>query len=210
MTPALFGGIGFLIDRKADTKPLFTVGLVLFAIVGMFVRMWYGYDDEMKAHEKNMVRTGPANASERSNTSTAANHGTVNRGRRPHHPPDGRHARYRPERALRCNRRSGERIGPLMSNASIPSMFGPQDGPPVERQIALDIVRRSLPFIPFRHSPGRDSVGRQGFRLGRICDCAGFWPTLCSSPLRSSPGRLVYPLPLLERQPCSATSFASA
>ena len=28
-------------------------------------------------------------------------------------------------------------------------MFGPQDGPPVERQIALDIVRRSLPFIPF-------------------------------------------------------------
>jgi hypothetical protein len=36
-----------------------------------------------------------------------------------------------------------------MSNASIPSMFGPQDGPPVEREIALDIVRRSLPFIPF-------------------------------------------------------------
>jgi hypothetical protein len=36
-----------------------------------------------------------------------------------------------------------------VSQASIPSMFGPQEGPAVERQIALDMVRRSLPFIPF-------------------------------------------------------------
>ena len=75
MTPALFGGIGYLIDRKADTKPWFTVGLVLFAIVGMFVRMWYGYDDEMKAHEKKMVRSGPSAGSVAAKDSAPVNYG---------------------------------------------------------------------------------------------------------------------------------------
>lgn len=55
MTPALFGGIGYLIDRRTDTKPWFTVCFVVFAIVGMFVKMWFSYDDEMKHHEKSMV-----------------------------------------------------------------------------------------------------------------------------------------------------------
>lgn len=51
VTPAVFGGIGYAVDRSIGTVPLVTIGLLLFALVGMFVRMWYGYDAEMKAHE---------------------------------------------------------------------------------------------------------------------------------------------------------------
>ncbi len=75
MTPALFGGIGYLIDRKADTKPMFMIGLILFAIVGMFIRMWYGYDDEMKHHEKSMVRSGPSAGSPSPTDATPVNYG---------------------------------------------------------------------------------------------------------------------------------------
>lgn len=55
VTPAVFGGIGYLLDRRFDMVPVFTIALLVLALVGMFVRMWYGYDAEMKAHEA----TGP-------------------------------------------------------------------------------------------------------------------------------------------------------
>ncbi len=51
VTPAVFGGIGYAVDRAVDKVPVFTIVLLLFALVGMFVRLWYGYDAEMKAHE---------------------------------------------------------------------------------------------------------------------------------------------------------------
>ncbi len=50
-TPAVFGGIGYLVDSAVGTAPVFTIALVAFALVGMFVRMWYGYDSEMRRHE---------------------------------------------------------------------------------------------------------------------------------------------------------------
>ncbi len=50
-TPAVFGAIGYLIDRVAGTAPVFTVVLASLAIVGMFLRVWYGYDTEMRQHE---------------------------------------------------------------------------------------------------------------------------------------------------------------
>lgn len=50
-TPAVFGGIGYLVDTVAGTEPVLTVALAVFALVGMFVRMWYGYDAEMRQHE---------------------------------------------------------------------------------------------------------------------------------------------------------------
>ena len=50
-TPAVFGGIGWLIDRAAGTSPVFIVALGLFGTVGTFVRFWYGYDAEMRSHE---------------------------------------------------------------------------------------------------------------------------------------------------------------
>jgi F0F1-type ATP synthase assembly protein I len=53
VTPAIFGGIGWLIDDRAGTSPLFLLLLILFAFVGMFIRMWLGYDTEMRRHEAN-------------------------------------------------------------------------------------------------------------------------------------------------------------
>ena len=50
-TPLVFGGIGLLVDRVAGTSPVFVVVLGLFGVVGTFVRFWYGYDAEMRAHE---------------------------------------------------------------------------------------------------------------------------------------------------------------
>lgn len=51
LTPLVFGALGFLLDRWLGTTPLFAVGLALLAVVGMFLRVWYGYDLEMRRHE---------------------------------------------------------------------------------------------------------------------------------------------------------------
>lgn len=50
-TPLLFGVVGLLIDQVAGTAPAFVVAFGLFGVVGTFVRMWYGYDAEMRSHE---------------------------------------------------------------------------------------------------------------------------------------------------------------
>lgn len=51
LTPLLFGGLGYLVDRVAGTSPWFTVAFGTFALVGMVVKMWFGYDAEMRAME---------------------------------------------------------------------------------------------------------------------------------------------------------------
>lgn len=51
VTPIVFGALGYGIDAIAGTAPAFTIALAAFAVVGMFVRLWYGYDAEMRAHE---------------------------------------------------------------------------------------------------------------------------------------------------------------
>jgi F0F1-type ATP synthase assembly protein I len=51
VTPAVFGVIGYVIDRQLGTHILFTAALLVFCIVGMSVRMYYGYVEDMKAHE---------------------------------------------------------------------------------------------------------------------------------------------------------------
>lgn len=51
LLPALFAGLGWLLDRWLGTAPVFLVGLLLFAFAGMLVRTWLGYDAEMKRHE---------------------------------------------------------------------------------------------------------------------------------------------------------------
>ena len=51
VTPAVFAAIGYGLDRWFGTVPVMMIVLLVFAIVGMFVRMWYGYDQEMKRHE---------------------------------------------------------------------------------------------------------------------------------------------------------------
>ena len=64
ITPLIFGGLGYLIDRAVGTHLVFMLGLGIFSVVGMFVRVWLGYDLEMRQHEAEMVglrpRTGDA------------------------------------------------------------------------------------------------------------------------------------------------------
>lgn len=50
-TPLVFGGLGHLLDRAFGTGPTLLVGFALFAVIGMFLRLWYGYDAEMRGHE---------------------------------------------------------------------------------------------------------------------------------------------------------------
>ena len=54
VTPAIFAGVGFLLDGAAGTRPLFT--LVLFVIVFSYVawRQWWLYDRRMKTIEAEM------------------------------------------------------------------------------------------------------------------------------------------------------------
>lgn len=51
VTPMVFGAIGFLIDEVAGTTPVFTAVLATFGVIGTVVRLWYGYDQEMRSHE---------------------------------------------------------------------------------------------------------------------------------------------------------------
>lgn len=54
VTPLIFGGIGFLLDGWLDTRPAFTIGLGIFGVVGIFAKLWLGYDREMRRHESEL------------------------------------------------------------------------------------------------------------------------------------------------------------
>lgn len=51
LTPLAMGGIGFLLDAWLGTRPALTLGLGILGVVGIFVKMWLGYDREMREHE---------------------------------------------------------------------------------------------------------------------------------------------------------------
>ena len=55
VTPALFAVIGHFIDRWLGTGFVFTLALTVFCVVGMSIRMVYGYIDAMKQHEAEAV-----------------------------------------------------------------------------------------------------------------------------------------------------------
>ncbi|HSH59326.1 MAG TPA: AtpZ/AtpI family protein [Acidimicrobiales bacterium] len=50
-TPFLFGLIGHFVDGRLGTGPWLTMFLVVFAIAGLTVRMYYGYVAAMEEHE---------------------------------------------------------------------------------------------------------------------------------------------------------------
>ena len=50
-TTVVFSLLGWFIDRRAHTAPAFVIGLTVLALVGQFVRLYYAYDLEMKAHD---------------------------------------------------------------------------------------------------------------------------------------------------------------
>ena len=51
LTPAIIGGVGFLLDRWLGLTPIFTIIFFLVAMGGLMARMYYGYDAQMKEHE---------------------------------------------------------------------------------------------------------------------------------------------------------------
>lgn len=46
----VFLGIGWAVDSWLGTRPAFMIGLVLFAVVGQFIKMYYDYKAAMEAH----------------------------------------------------------------------------------------------------------------------------------------------------------------
>jgi hypothetical protein len=51
LTLAVFLGIGWAIDAWLGIFPVFTIGLVVFAAVGTFIRLKYTYDATMERLE---------------------------------------------------------------------------------------------------------------------------------------------------------------
>lgn len=56
------GLIGYVIDRWAGTGRLFTIGLAVIGVAGIFTKLWLGYDREMKAEEAKLPGHRPATA----------------------------------------------------------------------------------------------------------------------------------------------------
>jgi F0F1-type ATP synthase assembly protein I len=52
VTPAIFGVLGYLLDRALGTVPIFTIILALLCVIGIFLKTWYVYDAAMKVHEE--------------------------------------------------------------------------------------------------------------------------------------------------------------
>lgn len=55
LVPVVFGGLGWLVDSALGTKPAFLLAFVIFAVVGMFLRIWIRYNNEMAQEEAGKV-----------------------------------------------------------------------------------------------------------------------------------------------------------
>ena len=51
LTPALFGGLGYLLDGWLGLAPLLTIVLFLFGVAGTSYMAWFRYDAEMRRIE---------------------------------------------------------------------------------------------------------------------------------------------------------------
>jgi len=71
-TPLLLGWVGFLLDGWLGIRPALTLVLGLVGVSGIFVKLWLGYDREMREHESKAVwarsagRDGPPGGGARS------------------------------------------------------------------------------------------------------------------------------------------------
>ena len=59
-TPAVFGLLGWFLDRWLGTDPFLAIGLGAFGVAGIFAKLWLGYDQDMIKAEsgKPWTRTG--------------------------------------------------------------------------------------------------------------------------------------------------------
>jgi F0F1-type ATP synthase assembly protein I len=60
VTPAIFGGLGYLLDQKFNTQPVCMIVLVVLTLVGMFVRNWAAYKIKMQELETEAVAAAVA------------------------------------------------------------------------------------------------------------------------------------------------------
>ena len=51
VTPVIFGAMGYALDRWLGLVPVFTTIFVLVTVVGLLLRVWYGYVYRMQALE---------------------------------------------------------------------------------------------------------------------------------------------------------------
>ena len=54
-TPAVFAGLGWLLDRQLGTGPLFLIVAFFFAVAGVGYMTWRRYEDEMRRQEADAV-----------------------------------------------------------------------------------------------------------------------------------------------------------
>lgn len=47
----IFLVVGLVVDNSLGTRPIFTILLSLFSLLGSFVRMWYVYEGNMQVQE---------------------------------------------------------------------------------------------------------------------------------------------------------------
>ncbi len=51
LTPAIFAGFGWLLDRWLGLFPILTIVFLVFGVVGIFTKLYLGYEAEMLVHE---------------------------------------------------------------------------------------------------------------------------------------------------------------
>jgi hypothetical protein len=54
LTPLLFGLAGAGLDRVLGTSPIFMIALGALAVVGLALRTYFVYAEEMRAHERRL------------------------------------------------------------------------------------------------------------------------------------------------------------
>jgi hypothetical protein len=51
LTPAIFCGIGYAVDRWLGIVPVFSIILFLVSVAGMFAKTWYAYEARMREED---------------------------------------------------------------------------------------------------------------------------------------------------------------
>jgi F0F1-type ATP synthase assembly protein I len=59
----VFLGIGYVLDRWLDTRPLFMIGLVVFSVIGQFIKMYFDYTATMQELEAQRAQGSQAQRS---------------------------------------------------------------------------------------------------------------------------------------------------
>jgi hypothetical protein len=54
VTPAVFGLLGWLLDGRLSTRPLFTVVFTIGVFGYVVWKLWTGYEASMRAHEQRL------------------------------------------------------------------------------------------------------------------------------------------------------------